>query len=149
MNLFCKKFCFLSLFGIVIFSCSGILFSWDNFHNDIGRTGFVDRSAPGIPELDWEYNTGSRIYSSPVVYDDGTIFIASYDGVLHAINPDGSVKWARITNRFVNAVASLPKYSTGFCGWAVSGVSTPISRTRSSRPSISTMRVSPSTTRTI
>ena len=33
-----------------------------------------------------------------------------------------------------NAEASFPKYSTGLLGWTVSGVSTPISPTRSSLP---------------
>ena len=50
----------------------------------------------------------------------------------------------RYTRCRVNADASLLKYSTGLLGCFVSGVSTPIRRTRSPVPSMS---VSPSTTR--
>ena len=46
----------------------------------------------------------------------------------------------------VNADASGPKHSIGVFGFLVSGVSIPISRTRSSRPPIATSIVSPSTT---
>jgi len=93
MNLFWKKLCFLSLFGMIIFSCSGTIYSWDNFHNDIGRTGYVNRDAPKTPVLDWQYDTKSKIESSPVVYTDGTIFIGAENGKLYALNPNGTLKW--------------------------------------------------------
>jgi len=44
------------------------------------------------------FSSGDRIYSSPAIGSDGTIYVGSYDSNLYAINPDGSLKW---------------KYSTG------------------------------------
>ncbi|MFC1606591.1 PQQ-binding-like beta-propeller repeat protein [Candidatus Latescibacterota bacterium] len=34
------------------------------------------------------------VYSSPAVGPDGTVYVGSWDGNLHAFNPDGSVRWA-------------------------------------------------------
>jgi outer membrane protein assembly factor BamB len=42
----------------------------------------------------WTYPTGGVVYSSPAIAADGTIYVGSEDGWLHAINPDGSRKWA-------------------------------------------------------
>jgi len=41
----------------------------------------------------WHYETGSCIWSTPAIAEDGTIYVGSYDHYLHAINPDGTRKW--------------------------------------------------------
>ena len=42
----------------------------------------------------WSFRFGgSDVYSSPAVGSDGTIYVGSFSGHLHAINPDGSRKW--------------------------------------------------------
>ena len=99
MNLFWKKICFLSLLGMIIFSCSGTLLAWDNFHNDIGRTGYVDRHAPNIPELTegWPYDTGAPIKGGVAlhnIYDtdtwdiiDTSILVGSDSGRIYAFEP--------------------------------------------------------------
>lgn len=43
--------------------------------------------------LVWSYQTGGAIYSSPVVGDDGAVFIGSNDGFLYAFEPDGVLRW--------------------------------------------------------
>ena len=43
--------------------------------------------------LKWSFDTGDAIESSPVIGVDGTIYIGSHNGILYAINPDGSEKW--------------------------------------------------------
>ncbi len=46
------------------------------------------------PYPKWWFATGGRVYSSPAIGSDGTIYVASYDSnSLYAINPDGSEKW--------------------------------------------------------
>jgi len=47
---------------------------------------------PPSPAL-WTYNAGQPIYSSPALGPDGTIYFASADGKLHALNRDGTKKW--------------------------------------------------------
>lgn len=42
----------------------------------------------------WSYTTGGAIYSSPAIGPDGTIYVGSTDGYLHAIHLDGQLRWA-------------------------------------------------------
>ncbi len=41
----------------------------------------------------WNFTAGDKIYGSPVLGPDGTIYFYSYDGFIHAVNPDGTEKW--------------------------------------------------------
>ncbi|MHC4462306.1 MAG: outer membrane protein assembly factor BamB family protein [Planctomycetota bacterium] len=43
--------------------------------------------------LNWNYQTGGIVYSSPAVGSDGTIYIGSADSFLYALNSDGTLKW--------------------------------------------------------
>lgn len=46
-------------------------------------------------ELLWEVEIESSITSSPVIGLDGTTYVTSWDNNLHAIGPDGVLKWER------------------------------------------------------
>lgn len=41
----------------------------------------------------WSYDTADKIESTPALASDGTIFVGDLDGIVYAINPDGSLKW--------------------------------------------------------
>jgi outer membrane protein assembly factor BamB len=41
----------------------------------------------------WTYTTGGAVYSSPALGADGTVYVGSNDGKLHAVHPDGTPKW--------------------------------------------------------
>ena len=41
----------------------------------------------------WTYEADDYVKALPAIANDGTIYICSFDGFLHAINPDGTVKW--------------------------------------------------------
>jgi outer membrane protein assembly factor BamB len=41
----------------------------------------------------WSFTTGGQILSSPAIGADGTVFFASLDGNLYALQPDGSERW--------------------------------------------------------
>lgn len=43
---------------------------------------------------DWIFQTGSLIFSSPAVADDGTIFVGGADGLVYAISADGALQWS-------------------------------------------------------
>ena len=36
----------------------------------------------------WEFETGDRVYSSPAIGSDGTVYIGSHDNKLYAIKTD-------------------------------------------------------------
>ena len=41
----------------------------------------------------WSFNTGDFIFGAPAIGSDGTVYVASNDHYVYAINPDGSQKW--------------------------------------------------------
>ena len=49
--------------------------------------------------LRWNYYAGGLIwFMCPAIAEDGTIYFGSWDNNLHALNPDGSLKWKFDTN---------------------------------------------------
>jgi hypothetical protein len=48
--------------------------------------------ASSAPKFKWQLKTESRLFATPAIAGDGSIYVASYD-VLHVLNPDGSEKW--------------------------------------------------------
>ena len=52
---------------------------------------FVNAQDAGT--LKWTFDTGDFIYNAPAIGSDGTIYVASNDHYLYAVNPDGSQKW--------------------------------------------------------
>jgi len=56
--------------------------------------------------LKWKFKTRGDVESSPVIAQNGTIYVGSLDHYLYAINPNGSLKWKfRIGNYW-----RIPKY---------------------------------------
>ncbi|NLO91143.1 MAG: PQQ-like beta-propeller repeat protein, partial [Elusimicrobia bacterium] len=41
----------------------------------------------------WQFTTGGHIRSATAISSDGTLYIGSYDHILYALNPNGTVKW--------------------------------------------------------
>ena len=44
----------------------------------------ADKKKPGT--VLWEFETGSKVLSSPAIGSDGTVYVGSYDNKLYAIN---------------------------------------------------------------
>ncbi len=43
--------------------------------------------------LRWRFRTGLKVFSTPAIDDDGTIYVGSQDDHLYAIAPDGRMRW--------------------------------------------------------
>ncbi len=43
--------------------------------------------------LKWKFQTGSGVYTSPAIANDGTVYVGSLDNYLYAVRPDGTLKW--------------------------------------------------------
>ncbi|TLX75966.1 T9SS type A sorting domain-containing protein [Labilibacter sediminis] len=67
--------------------------------------------------VSWRYFAGLDIkQSSPAVADDGSIYIGSYDNQLHAVNPDGTLKWAFDTGGDIDSSPSIGQDGTIYVG---------------------------------
>jgi outer membrane protein assembly factor BamB len=63
---------------------------------------------PMVNELEpWEYKTAKGIFSSPVVDQEGTVYIGSADHYFYAIKQDGSLKWKFATDEIIDSSALL------------------------------------------
>jgi outer membrane protein assembly factor BamB len=81
---------------------------WPMFRHNPQRTGRSYNIGPEIPILKWSLHVEDRIYSSPAIGSDGTIYVGSNNGKIYAVNPDGSIKWVFVTG---SAVSSSPAVS--------------------------------------
>jgi outer membrane protein assembly factor BamB len=72
---------------------------WPMFRGNVRHTGLSPYDTSGNNGgLKWSFYTGNfitmgNIASSPIIDANGTIYIGSEDGVLYAINSDGTEKW--------------------------------------------------------
>ncbi len=68
--------------------------SANGFMGDAAHTGRSENRGPSTtPAQAWTYQTGARVFASPIVGHDGTVYVGSLDGQFVALNPDGSLKW--------------------------------------------------------
>ena len=68
--------------------------SANGFMGDAAHTGRSENRGPSSnPSPAWTYQTGARVFASPIVGNDGTVYVGSLDGQFVAWNPDGSLKW--------------------------------------------------------
>jgi len=66
---------------------------WPMFMHDPQHTGRSPYKGPQIGAVQWRFDATSFVYSSPVIDEDGTIYVGDHDGNFYAINQDGSLKW--------------------------------------------------------
>ncbi len=68
---------------------------WPMFRGNRRRTGAADVSGPREANLKWVFRTGGRIFADAAITTDGnTIYVASFDHHVYAIDTDGLKKWA-------------------------------------------------------
>ena len=57
--------------------------------------------------VSWEYDAGAAIESTPVIGDDGTLYFGDNDGVIHALDLDGQVKWTQSVGSPVRSAGTI------------------------------------------
>ena len=75
---------------------------WWMFHHDPTHTGRSPFTGPGAAIKKWTFATGAEVESAPALGADGTIYVASQDDNLYAVNPDGTQKWAFTTGGVIH-----------------------------------------------
>jgi outer membrane protein assembly factor BamB len=111
MKLFKLLFCFIVfMLGVKLNAESHIAVSpWPMFQHDMSHSGQSIHSGPDITSAGVVFtaNIGVSV-SSPVIADDGTIYIGSTDGCLYAVFPDGKYECLYVTD---GAIESAPVLS--------------------------------------
>jgi outer membrane protein assembly factor BamB len=64
--------------------------------------------------MQWSFDTGGSLLTSPAIATDGTIYIVSA-GKLYAINPDGSEKWS-FSSGYIDNSPSIGADGTVYVG---------------------------------
>ncbi len=91
--------------------------SWAMFGRDRKSTGWSPyESAPLHGTEIWSFFSSWEIRSSPVIGEDGTIYVGSNDGYLYAVNSDGTEKWRFETDDFIPSSPAIGKDGTVYVG---------------------------------
>ena len=65
----------------------------------------------------WWYETGLMIWSTPAIAEDGTIYITSYDGYLHALySNNGTLKWKKSGSGSLSSSPAIGEDGTIYFG---------------------------------
>ncbi len=62
------------------------------------------------------FRTGARVFASPVIGPDGTIYIGSVDGTFNALRLDGRLRWSYICDKPIFATAAVSLSGTVYVG---------------------------------
>ena len=82
---------------------------WPTFRRDVQNNGRSPLPAIYQNDQPWFFQTGKGIFSTPVVDEEGTIYIGSADHNFYALNQDGSEKWHFETAEIIDSAAALPR----------------------------------------
>jgi outer membrane protein assembly factor BamB len=96
---------------------------WPMFHHDLNHTGLSTHYGPDTPILKWIFPTGDKIYGSPVIGDDGTIYIGTHGrystttgSKLFAIYPNGTERWQWNPGHFIDSTPAVAQDGTLYVG---------------------------------
>ena len=59
------------------------------------------------PRILWKYATGGPITAAPALGSDGTVIVGSHEGMVHVVQPNGSVRWKQATGDVVFGSAAV------------------------------------------
>jgi outer membrane protein assembly factor BamB len=75
-----------------------------------GRLYCIEESGTGQPELQWFVETSEPIDAPPVISRDGTVYVASRDGLLLAIDFFGGETWSRFVGDVFYSAAAIDAF---------------------------------------
>ncbi len=67
--------------------------AWPMVNHDPQHTGRSPYRGPQQGKVDWLFNAGFIIYTTPVIDQDGTVYFGSFNRYFYAVTPSGSLKW--------------------------------------------------------
>jgi outer membrane protein assembly factor BamB len=90
--------------------------AWPMRGHDLLHTGSSPYTGPATAAQKWAFTTGNKIWSSPAIGADGTIYLGSNDKKFYAINPDGTQRWTFTTGGLVRSVPAIGTDGTVYVG---------------------------------
>jgi outer membrane protein assembly factor BamB len=69
--------------------------AWPMFMHDPQHTGRSPYRGPQLGQMEWRFNAGYLVYSSPAIGLDGNIYFACLQNAFFAVAPSGSEVWRR------------------------------------------------------
>ncbi len=84
------------------------LLPWPTFRHDRRNSGRSPLPARYHGDHPWHFQTGKGIFASPVIDDEGMIYVGSADHSFYALRPDGSLAWRFLTGEIIDSAAALP-----------------------------------------
>jgi outer membrane protein assembly factor BamB len=64
----------------------------------------------------WRYQTGDKVFSSPAIATDGTVYVGVDDHCLHALDPNGTLKWRYQTGDAIRSSPAIAADGTVYVG---------------------------------
>ena len=96
---------------------------WPMFHHDLNHTGLSTHYGPDTSTVKWIFPTRDKIYGSPVIGDDGTVYIGTHGrhstttgSKLFAIYPNGTEKWQWNPGHFIDSTPAVAQDGTLYVG---------------------------------
>jgi len=107
-HLAARRFAAVSIvLALTAASCPAVADDWPTFMGNGARTGFSVEPGRRINGVDWIYDTGEMILSSPVA-GDGIVYIGGNDGALHAVDSvSGSALWLFQTDAWIEGAPAV------------------------------------------
>ena len=75
---------------------------WPTMRHDLRNTGASDLTARDTGLDPWSVTTGRGIFSTPVVANDGTIYVGSADHTLYGLDRTGRKVWTYRTRGIID-----------------------------------------------
>lgn len=75
-------------------------------HRNSGRSPLPGRYRGDHP---WSFATRKGIFSTPIIDDEGIIYVGSADHGFYAVNPDGTQRWRFDTGEIIDSAGALPR----------------------------------------
>ena len=80
---------------------------WPTMRHDLRNTGASDLTARDTGLDPWSVTTGRGIFSTPVVANDGTIYVGSADHTLYGLDRTGTKVWTYRTRGIIDTAPAL------------------------------------------
>ena len=84
---------------------------WSSQYGSPSATLYVNAPGVGSPRVEWTFSDAQGFAGGPAVAADGSVYVLSKTGALHAVDPAGELKWS----------ASIPAAGVGAPGLDAAG----------------------------